>query len=512
MGGEMATTILRTSDGKLDSQDLESLANLEKRLEHGSRKLLLYLHGGLVDQKSAEEMATRLSAAGGLNPPDDWEQVYVIWRTGVAETLRANWLDLFENDRLYRALFKKLMPYISEKLGGLTPVGRGGAIVNPMTDDEVEAALQSRSDHPFADLEEKPSVPGIASSRAAALGNVSDDDVEMELGKRIELDPDLQKVCANIDTYIARKTLDVSRGNHVADAVQGEKTFSKVNTEIQSEWEDRDQVTGRPRALLIGGSLISVAKHGVRIAIRVISRMRKGRDHGVHATIAEEMVREFYGDLIGSIVWGMMVKDARDHFNPGSVGPRLISALSGVKDLQLLVVGHSAGSIWATEFLSARNAPGVPPADLVLLAPAIRIKRFADFLSSAPDAIRNFRMFIMSDKLERADVLLGKGYGFLYPSSLLYLVSGLFESEGEDGAFDAALLGMDRFVGQEPPKLSDQKEIAALEKVRAFLNAEPNRVILSESNAGAGLNCLSHAHGAFDDDPKTLASVATYLG
>lgn len=120
-------------------------------------------------------------------------------------------------------------------------------------------------------------------------------------------------------------------------------------------------------------------------------------------------------------------------------------------------------------------------------------------------------MFAMSDALERADCLLGPKLGFIYPSSLLYLVSGLFEQVEADGLVDAPLVGMQRFLSSDSVWLEDKKEGPSLKAVQAFLSDGPNKTVFSKAQGAAGLNCDSTSHGGFDDNPATLASVATYF-
>src|SRR5262249_13839517 len=114
----MPTTVLRTRNGVLDLDDRQSFDNLKVRLAAGPIKVLLHLHGGLVNQAAGEPAAARLSGLGpaAFNAPADWEQIYVVWRTGAFETIRTNWLDLASNDRLYRALIKRLFGFLSGKL------------------------------------------------------------------------------------------------------------------------------------------------------------------------------------------------------------------------------------------------------------------------------------------------------------------------------------------------------------------------------------------------------------
>ena len=122
----MPTTILRTSDGRLDTTDRAALEALKQRLQQGQTSILLHLHGGLVSQANGEAVAAALSGTGELsyNAPAAYEQIYIVWRTGALETIRANWQDLFHNDRLYRALFKKLIGYVSSKVVNADSGGR----------------------------------------------------------------------------------------------------------------------------------------------------------------------------------------------------------------------------------------------------------------------------------------------------------------------------------------------------------------------------------------------------
>lgn len=499
----MPVTVLRTSDGNLDSQDRKALNELQQRLDSGQRKVLLYLHGGLVDQASAEKMATRLSGEGptALNMPSEWEQVYVLWRTGVYETLKTNWTDIFENDELYRALFKRLVSFVSKKLGSAARATRGTKS-HEMFDDEIDLRLDMRRPRPFQSLDILAS-----GTEREGLVSLSDAEIRDELELSLQLDPKLNEVGSNIDAYVAEKTKDHNRAAYTGQVSKGFATFGVVDSSIQNEWAAPGH-TGRARALEIGGALIGIVGHGLKIAFRVIGRFRAGRDHGVHATIVEEIAREFYGDKIGSAIWYMMVKDAADHFGKERLGAELLEMFAPYDDLKLVVVGHSAGSIWATDMLLARSAiQSLPPLDLILLAPAVRTSKFNEMLKIAGAQIGRFRVFLMRDELERADALLGAKYGFLYPSSLLYLVSGAFEHTAGQGYTDAPLLGMERFIGGAREWLTEAAEVDALASVRSFLAAQPNRVVLSESQVGPGLNTIAKSHGGFDDDPDTLASI-----
>lgn len=506
----MPVTILHTSDGTLDPGDKDELAELEKRIASGKPKILLHLHGGLVNEKSGVAAARRLSGKGknAFNAADDWEQVYVIWRTGALETLRTNWRDIFTNDRLYRTLLKRLISLISGKIGALGDEGRSVGDVAGLTPAEVERRLLSADDHPFADIDALVATePG---SSRAAVEQMDDRDFEAELSIQLATDRALITVAEDIEAALTKDEPGVARSFESGDALQGEQTLKYVDDQAIARWRPEVQADGR--SLLGGVVLKSLIKHGVAIGKRIIKRYRAGKDHGLHATVVEELVRELYGDLVASIVWGMMKDDASDHFKPGALGDALLRILSKNADRRLLISAHSAGSIWASEMLLAADRKGIAlPVDLMFMAPAVRTSKFAAALKAKSGDIGHFRMFAMGDALERADVLLGPGLGFLYPSSLLYFVSGLCEEADKAALADAPLLGMQRFLGPDSPWLEDRKEGQALSEIQAFLGQGNHRAIFSKSTAGAGMNTDSTSHGAFDDNPATLASIANFF-
>jgi hypothetical protein len=503
----MAVSILRTKDGKLDALDRQLLSELATRLAEGDRKILLHLHGGLVSESAGMAAANRLSGKGPntFNAPDDWEQVYIVWRTGAIETLRTNWQDLFDNDRLYRTLLKRLISFISGRISLPVIDGRAVAAGDRLSPAEVERRLLSGSDHPFADLD-APRAGAADDTRAFDDENLADFD--NDLTRELRRDGDLQTVAADVEAALTPPDVTV-RAFDSGDALAGGRVVYHIDDSVAGEWQVR---TAEGRSLLGLSVLESLVKHGLAIGKRVIKRYRNGRDHGLHATVVEEIVRELYGDLIGSIIWGMMKDDAGDHFEDGALGAELLKALAANTGGRLLVTGHSAGSIWASELLLAMSRVGLMiSADVVFLAPAVRTSKFAAALDASSASIQRFRLFAMHDDLERQDVLLGPGYGFLYPSSLLYFVSGLCEESDAKGLEDAPLLGMERFVASPTSWLEDVDEGPKLQQVRDFLNQGGDRVVLSVSAAGAGRNSDAKSHGSFDDNPATLASVATFF-
>ena len=506
----MPVTILRTRDGVLDGADAPAFEDLRARLAGGPTRVLVHLHGGLVSQKSGEAIARALSGVGehSYGAGADHEQVYVVWRTGAFETIRTNWQDLFQNDRLYRALLKKLLGYVSSKVDVVDGGGRSVGLATALSSAEIERRLRGGGDAPFADLDFASGEPG---GRAVVGGETSDDVVRTEFSVVLQQSGDFS---AAVEDLAAAIEWDVD-GRGVAavhgEPARGRQSLARLRSDVRAELEAAPR-TAEGRGLLASAALLRrLVRHGVDIAVRVIGRLRSGRGHGVHATIVEELIRELYGDLVGASVWGMMKKDAYDHFGDGQLGSRLVEALS-TQAHSLAVVGHSAGSIWASALMArAARENGFPRFALVLLAPAVRMTEFAAALRAGSNLLRAFRVFAMSDGLERVDAVLGRGTGAIYPSSLLYLVSGLFEEAGGRAAPDAPILGMQRFLDRAPEWLNDQAEEDAVAAVRLYAGAIADSVVYAKAAGGPGLSTGATSHGGFDDDPDTLASVHSLL-
>jgi hypothetical protein len=97
----------------------------------------------------------------------------------------------------------------------------------------------------------------------------------------------------------------------------------------------------------------------------------------------------------------------------------------------------------------------------------------------------------MLDEVERADVLVP----LVYPHSLLYLVSGIFEDEP-----DTPIVGMQRYYSREAPY--DTPEVLSCVD---YLLASPKRTVWSVVNNG--LSSSAQKHGDFDNDVPTLESL-----
>jgi hypothetical protein len=509
----MPVTILRSRDGKLDAMDRHALEQLKGRLaaNSGKNRVLLHLHGGIVGQVDGEEIAVRLSGTGPLSfqAPLDYEQIYIVWRTGAFETIRTNWMDLASNDRLYSALLKRLIGYVSRKLTVAGVDGRSVGDAMGLTAAEIDRRLKGASDAPFADLDA--AAPRAESMRGGQLTFPADDDVEAELEILIAQDSNVTAATEDIAAAIAWDTNGRSALAPHGDAVRGRQSLIRLKESVRKEFGNQHG-DAESRGLIGSVGLIEIITlHAVAIAKRIFQRYRDRRDHGIQATIVEELVREFYADLIGSAIWGMMKKDAYDHFQDGGLGLELLDALDSHLE-RVIVTGHSAGSIWASAMLLALAKPGrsLPGLTLLLLAPAVRMSEFASAISVA-GKIGQIRIFTMSDELERRDPVLGRGTGFIYPSSLLYLISGLLEEIGGKALPDAAILGMQRFLLNDNHWLMIESEVQAADAVRAYLQARPDSLVYSKQYAPEGQETDATSHGDFDNNRLTLESVRTFL-
>lgn len=489
-----------TRNGTADPGQEQMLSDLATELEKPNAKLLLHLHGGLVDEASGLAAAERLSGSGQnswqLGP--EWTQVYVIWRTGALETIKTNWTNLVHDDRLYQTILRKLIGFVAKKLG-VPELGARGPGSFSINEAEIHRRLTGKAgERPFNDVDVH-MAPGLPpGTRATIMAAQTNGELAIEFQRELAEDGSFQSVAADID-----EAVNVPSGARApsvgADITEGQKMLERLDDDIQGEVTPPPAVGGKPRGIIsVGTFLIS---HAGQVAIRCFKRFRSGRDHGLHATIVEEVCSEFYGDLVGAKVWGMMAQDAADHFGPGKLGSTLIDIIKAHTPQDFVISGHSAGSIWASQFLLAATAAGLgKKVRLFLLAPAVRETLFAKVLDTAGSMIERCRMITMTDELERADAVLGHDRGYIYPSSLLYLVSGMFEEMNAKAYPDAPILGMQRFSNLSG---LDAAEQAATKSIATFFQGAGHGIISSPT---PGVS-VADSHGDFDNEPLTLATV-----
>ncbi|MDQ0212570.1 hypothetical protein [Arthrobacter bambusae] len=157
------------------------------------------------------------------------------------------------------------------------------------------------------------------------------------------------------------------------------------------------------------------------------------------------------------------------------------------KNISLHAVGHSAGAIFHSWFIPSLLDKDFELETLQLLAPAIRIDRYKEFLGTllAKDkSIGKTLMFTMTETAERADRLIG-----LYDQgSLLYFIR-----DDLDTTDPAALLGLQEGFQEASTDIQDS--------LRAIYT--PTTV-----NAKDGEQSSAATHVAFSSDGATLNSIA----
>jgi hypothetical protein len=499
----MGVFIVRTRGGVVDSgQDQEIadlVAEIEKRKEDGGSKILLHLHGGLVDEGSGIAIAKRLSGQGSssFQLDDRWTQIYVIWRTGVLETLQTNWIDLVRDDRLYQTLVRKLILFVVKRIVVPVSVARGAESLE-IGETEIQRGITGRNgESPFDALEIAMASSPDAGQRAAYLGEQSAGELARDFQKELAMDDAFQLATADIDEALNAPT--GARGTSPgADRDAGSAMLRRLDDSVIAT-AITAPLDGSARGIISSASILLI--FAAKIAAQCFKRFRDGRDHGIHATIVEEVCRKLYGDFVGAKIWGMMTKDAQDHFSANGFGTQLIEIIKGGAPARFVVVAHSAGSILAASLLrAADDATLETKVRLFLLAPAVRADVFADIIDHHNNSVEFCRIVMMTDEAERRDAVLGANRSYIYPSSLLYLVSGMFEEIDSKAYPDAPLLGLQRFSGA---CFLNEREKTAEETISAFFRGSDCGVILSPSPGLAS----AISHGSFDDDVLTIATI-----
>ena len=496
-------------DGILEDTTDDDVRALVADLKNAS-KLLVHLHGGLISKDAALEKAERLVPvyqAAGARP------VFMVWESGFLETISNN-LHEINNEKIFSFIVKRVLKYAVGKLTNIGGSKASGQLPLPK-DIEVSKEFNKR-------LNEKP-------DGEVPYGNFKPeglDELTERERKRFEdslaTDPEFQnEVQAIVDTAKPEETESTSKG---VTTKRRKSTSTLMSPEVVDELvTDAAEKEGKG----IFSSAAMVLKAG-QILWRVIDRFRHGRDHGLYATVVEEVLREFYVANIGSAIWGMMKKDTEDTFanvgqQPARAGWFFVQELGKLMKEghrpEVSVVAHSAGAVYASHLLAhlawARDDQNHPLPDdfrlknLIFLAPACSFTLFDRALVGHRQSplFEHFRMFSLSDELEA-------GYWEIpavYPRSLLYFVSGVVEQENGKSAEDLPLLGMQRYF-----TTAETYQQPDIERVRQLLVLAPDKrsEVWAEENRGQGLWSDAVTHGSFDsteERKKTIESIQHIL-
>lgn len=458
--------------------------------------LVLHFHGGLVDENSGRNIAAFLA-------PNYLEAkaypVFFVWESGFLETIKNNLPDI-QKDPAFRELTKKVGEWVLKKIGG--QVGLKGTPGQAIDENEYrkEFDLWFEGQSPDPPVTDEVRVAPTAGFKSAA--GLNEDDLAVDIEAGLDSDPDFQNAIQELyNAHIGAAT--PTRGGGSTVVAENVLVDERALREMFPESEPGT------KGLL---TWLAVAKFVSKVVIAIIKRNAKGRAHGMYCTIVEEVLRAAYVDKAGATIWNQMKKDTLDAFGTEDTccGAAVIRELakkqaSGMAFHKITLVGHSTGAVYICHFLDAvAKVLQVQKFDVIFLAPAVRHDLFAKAIEVHGGRIDGFRIFGMTDALESADVLVPR----LYTRSLLYFVSGLLEGHREGMAWkddvDVPVLGMQRYIVEDPSFASD--EFPEIATVRKFLLGRIQSAVWSESSLGNGLNSKSHKHGDFDNDDDTVRS------
>lgn len=428
-------------------------------------RLVLFVHGGLVNRSDGNQSAGEFAVRIGELANEGWEVAAPIWQSGLSETILQNW-DELESEPIFNRLIYRIILWAERRFGERL-------IAGALTDLPEAEQLSTAWDMTPGDLDRALHADSLPADVLA----------EDELAQDILADAELVAMLEAGQPLMDRR---------IVEMCQTAQRFQPAGVEKSAA----------PRAALV------IAVKAARIGWIVINRLRTGRGHGLRPTIVEELLRELYLAQAGATLWEDMKESARQHFEGDNAGAYLLAGLSNIarsgKEVQLLVVGHSAGSLFCGRLaLATQLAPANLKVEHILLAPAIALDEAADVY--ARGRYDGLRIFTMDDDREEANALDGNAFGKIYEGSLLYLISGALENLGTNP--DAPILGMQRHLA---PRYSPKPaESAALQRLRIVLGSLPAPLIFAPSppNAPVGQRTNSDKHGGYWKDDQTVQSI-----
>ena len=148
----------------------------------------------------------------------------------------------------------------------------------------------------------------------------------------LETDEVIQKEALAIAQWVAPVTVDP---NVTARAGSGAPVAPCPTLMSQNVREElaREQTHLGARAGFFTAAVL--VKYGIVILKRLIERFARRRDHGIYATIVEEVLRELYVDSLGALAWTLMKNDTHDAFGADAQvfgGTAFVAQDSGVSE------------------------------------------------------------------------------------------------------------------------------------------------------------------------------------
>ena len=234
---------------------------------------------------------------------------------------------------------------------------------------------------------------------------------------------------------------------------------------------------------------------------------KKLRDAKKAALEASDRAVEAASEKLAKPIWTQMKQNAEASADRDAGLRILADSLRNLKkdhpDLEIHLVGHSAGSIIFGHLLTLMRSRKLDVSSLTLYAPActlgFALKHYKAAIGKIIDP-RNVTIEILDDRRERADNVVK-----IYNKSLLYLVSRALEVRHK-----TPLLGMQReweVNNGDRERLWGDRGAREVEKWQEFVKESGLRspVLTREAQVFDGNEKIASAHGSFDNDVDVVA-------
>ncbi len=500
-------------------------------------QLTLVFHGGLVTEAQGMETARRLYpdlAENGQTWP-----LFVVWESGLLETLQGSLVDVVTGSPLFTQLLRKLLKHAARKLPAWATVGGAFESLPAGATDGAPAALRAQLEAERLPGDDPAALEMLEPPPDAEIDAVTDAEV-----RALEADLAGDKAAVAALDAILNAAQATPPPQFDAENAPGSRAPAQSTGFLSASLLEELRVVkaSQPPAGVEAEFFTAAAVWAFagQVLRNVINRYRTKTHHGLTATTLEEIYRAVYADSVGGFIWESMQENAQAAWlplPPGAVGegaPGGTLLLTLLQEdiarngpLEINLIAHSAGALHACHFVENAAAlagsgagngagsgagSGLHIRTLLLLTPACTCAFFARTVLPHADAIETLRVINLEDSLERADPVV-RWLPLAYPRSLLYLISGLLEEKPA-----TPLLGLARHVyapalaGQATPAPSPDPLLA----VRTLLQADPERLLLSRTAESAPVGARAAFTGHYGAtgplrDRATLDTLAALL-
>lgn len=445
----------------------------------GRRHVLLHFHGGLVSESKGGRIGEALGDSFGSS---GIQVVVIAWRSSVQEVIFDKLVRPVIESRLFevvRALVERNTIRWRPRPG--THPGKGGSWPDPLRRHEINQALSSIN---------------VAWDWDTAAPVLDPTDWENYRQAIVAREGSFHFIQEDADAY------------GITPWLSSEKVIAEAATLPESELQQKLIQPAK------GFATTFATRAALNISLDVLRRYVFRQWHGWHATIVEEVLREFRVGDAGTRAWAGMKRKADALFDSReSCGSSVLAAVLGAIEedpaITFDTTGHSAGAVAQCAMMAAianGSVEGPPIRNLISLAPACLSDDFDKRVLENVDDDTRLHLVTMSESFEERDWVMRP----IYPRSLLYLVSGLFEDE-----IAAPVLGLARYLD-----LERRRGVKSLVRVGEVFAPEAGRtparghLVLTPTGSTLDASVFRSAatkHGAFDDDPETLRSIASLI-